>query len=53
MQTYIYRKKYVIGSVNSEGHLKNLKKARRDAYSGLELSIYVIKRSIQLVTRSL
>ncbi len=37
----INRKKYVNGSVNSEGHLKKFK-TRRDAFSGLYLSIYVI-----------
>jgi hypothetical protein len=29
MQTHIYRKKYVNGSVNSEGHLKKYKKQVR------------------------
>ncbi len=42
------------GSVNSEGHLKIVKKKyRRDAYSGLDLSIYVIISPIQLVRQSL
>ena len=36
----INRKKYVNGSVNSEGHFKNLK-PRRDASLGLHLSIYI------------
>jgi hypothetical protein len=48
-QTRIFRKKYVNGSVNSEGHLKKLK-TRCDAYF---LSIFVIKSSIQLVRESL
>ncbi len=38
MQTHSYRKKYVNGSVNLEGHIKKLKN-QRDAYSGLYLSI--------------
>jgi len=42
-QTCINWKKYVNSSVNSEG---------RDAYSGLYLSIYVIKSPIQLVRQS-
>jgi hypothetical protein len=46
MQTRIYRKKYVNGSLNSEGHLKN---TSRDVYLGLDLSIYVTKSPIQLV----
>jgi hypothetical protein len=40
MQTRIYRKQYVDGSVNSEGHPKKMLKTRRDAYSGLDLSIH-------------
>jgi hypothetical protein len=43
---------YVNGSVNLEGHLKKLK-TKHDASSGLYLSIYVIKRPIQLVRKSL
>jgi hypothetical protein len=42
-QTCINWKKYVNSSVNSE---------ERDAYSGLNLSIYVIKSPIQLVRQS-
>jgi hypothetical protein len=42
MQTRIYWKKYVDGSVNSEGHLKYFFFNRRDSYSGLDLAIYVI-----------
>ncbi len=38
MPTRIYWKKYVNGSVNSEGHLENIK-TWRDAHSGLDLSI--------------
>ncbi len=39
------RKKYVKGSVSSEGHLKKSKNRReRDAYLGLYLYIYVIKQ---------
>ncbi len=44
--------KGVNGSENSKGHQGNLK-TRRDAYSGLDLSIYVIKSPIQLVRQSL
>ncbi len=44
--------KGVNGSENSKGHQKHLK-TRRDAYSGLDLSIYVIKSPIQLVRQSL
>ncbi len=51
MQTRIYRKKYVNGSVNSEGHTNKLK-TRRDAYLGLYLP-FVIKSPIQLVRQSL
>ncbi len=50
MQSRIYRKKYLNGSVNSEGHLK---KTRHDADSGLDVYIYVIKSPIQLVRQSL
>ncbi len=46
MHTRINRKKYVNGSVNSERHLKSSN--RHNAYSGLNLSIYVLKRPIQL-----
>ncbi len=53
MQTRIYRKKYVDGSVNSEGHLKYFFLNRRESYSGLDLAIYVIKSLIQLVKLSL
>ncbi len=49
MQTRIYRKKCVNGSKNSKGHQRNIKKNRRDAYYGLDLSTYVIKSPIQLV----
>ncbi len=44
MQTRIYRKKCVNGSENPKG---------RNAYSGLDLSIYVIKSPIHLVSQSL
>jgi hypothetical protein len=47
MQTHIYCKKCVNGSVYSEGHLKLLK-TRRDAYSGLDLLIHVIKTQSSL-----
>ncbi len=52
MQTRIYRKKYVIGSLRSEEHLKQNKKTRCDAYSGPDVFIYVIKSPIQLVRQS-
>ena len=51
-QTRIKRKKYVNSSVHSEEHLKKLK-TRRDTYSGLYLSIDVIKSPIHLVRQSL
>ncbi len=45
MQTHIYRKKYV----NWEGYLKKyIKKTKRYATSGLDLSIYAIKSPLQL-----
>ncbi len=50
METRINRNKYVNGSVNLEGHLK---KNKRDAYSGLDLFVSVIKNPIQLVIQSL
>ncbi len=50
MQTRIYRKKYVNDSENLKGK-KN--KTRRNTYSGVELTIYVIKCPIQLVRQSL
>ncbi len=53
MQTRIYRKKYVNGSENSKGHQKIKIKTGRNAYSGLDLSIYIIKSPIQLVRQSL
>jgi hypothetical protein len=40
-------------SVNSEGHLKKFNKPSANAYSGLDVSIYVIKIPIQLVRQSL
>jgi hypothetical protein len=52
-QTRIYRKKYVNGSANSKGHQKIKIKTRLNAYSGLDLSIYIIKSPIQLVRQSL
>jgi hypothetical protein len=54
-QTRINRNKYVNGSVKCKfgGTSKNLcKKTKRDAYSGLDLSIYAIKSPIQLVRQS-
>ncbi len=50
-QTHINRKKYANVSIISEGHLKKLK-TRRDAYSGLYLSICVIKSPKQLMRQS-
>ncbi len=48
-QTGICRKKFV----NSETTNKFYKKTRRDAYSGLDLSIHVIKSPIQLTRQYL
>jgi hypothetical protein len=45
----LYQKKYVKGSVNS---VRYFRKTRRDAYSGLDLSIMSSKSPIQLVRQS-
>jgi hypothetical protein len=52
MQTRIYQKKYVNGSENSKGHKKQTIKGCY-TYTGLDLSIYVIKSPTQLVRQSL
>ena len=51
-QTRIYREKYTFCFLKLLKYFKNLK-TMRDAYSGLYVSIFVIKSPIHLVRQSL